>query len=134
MSAQSLVVRFGNETIINVSAASTTVRQKQIPDAEVHLPRSSLYGRTIEYLTDVTVADISSPQEERLFTGVVDAVRVDGNDVEIKLVMARELEEKKLKGLAIANVDPREMVWAICRMSGMRNEQIRIQGYVTGPV
>lgn len=133
MSAPKFVIRFGDEDITDVIDSSTTVGKKPIPDAEVRLTLSSLVGRTIDYLADVTLSDISGPEEQRLFTGVVDTVRVGPTDVHIRLVTATEFEETKISGLAIANVNPLEIVWAICRMTGMADEQIRIAGYTPGP-
>jgi hypothetical protein len=119
----SAAVRSGHAT----SAAST------LPVASFTLDLDLLPPDPVDLLAEVTLDRIVGPVHVRRFTGVVVTAHAVSDQLTIEARSGTALTEGVIPGLAQRGVPGFEIIHLLGRMSGLRDDQMRIDGMDTLP-
>jgi hypothetical protein len=129
-------VRFGGVEIAEgVVSARVTSAINEPSSAEVVVSNTALIDANPDYQSEVQIFIGTDEELDLLFTGFVVAVEPRGNETLITMTTDfQKLNEDRMGGLGFSQVDPREVMWALLRSSGMDADKIKIEGYEPGPL
>jgi len=121
-------VRFGPADVsVGVSKVSVTSAINALPHAEfqLNLTRAPV---TPDHFAGISVAVESAGKSCKRFAGTVVSASQDNGGVAVKATGAASLAEGLIDGFIARGISTPELVYTLARTSGMREEQIQVEG------
>jgi hypothetical protein len=106
----------------------------QMPVADVDLDPISPAIPLIDYASTVTVSSQEGDVEAPRFTGFALRAIPEGGHLRVHCETAPGFTERRIAGLSHAHIPATDLVYALCRGAGLRDDKIQIEGLDELPV
>jgi hypothetical protein len=125
---QNTVIRFGSTEV------GTALVRAQMKNALNQMATATfvfdfdLSAEECDYFSGISVASGTMGSEIPQFTGSVISATPEKEGVEVEAISAVSLSENIIPGMVTRGIPPFEMVYVLARSSGIRDENLNIQG------
>lgn len=126
-----LTIWFG-ETEISSSSITGEVNRDSGGKATaiMKVPNDLLAANEPDYRSEVSIYSTTNGEEIALFTGFVESVTLKDYETHMSFITQTQImEELRIGGLSIENVDSREMMWALSVLGGYEEDKVIVQGW-----
>ncbi len=132
-----IVLRIGGADLSDAISGRVKIwSEGGMPGASVTLQSKVMNLALVDFLAEVQIMATMGGREQALFTGLVDRVSHNAETSELEFVsVGAPLTEMGMGGLGVGpGVDALELIWAIFRSSGMREDRIELESFNPGPL